>query len=110
MKWAMDDPARFLRELAEIESLENEVDWLTTAWTTGDGGSIAVDLDIAVHGRAYAGRMTYPDMFPHSPPYIRPRDASDILVGASVWSWGLLMPTVACRQLATRNHGRGHDP
>lgn len=77
MKWAMDDPARFLRERAEIDRLENVEDWLTTAWTIGDGGSIAVDLDIAVHGRTFAGRMTYPDMFPSSPPYIRPRDASE---------------------------------
>ncbi|MBI4990286.1 MAG: ThiF family adenylyltransferase [Rhodocyclales bacterium] len=77
MKWAIDDPARFLRERSEIECLESQVDWLTTVWSIADGGLIAVDLDFAVHGRIFAGRMTYPDMFPHSPPYIRPRDASE---------------------------------
>lgn len=77
MKWAMDDPARFLRERGEIERLESQEDWLTTVWTIGDGGLVAVDLDFAVHGRIFAGRMTYPDMFPSSPPYIRPRDASE---------------------------------
>ncbi len=77
MKWALDDPVRFLRERAEIKRLENEEGWLTTAWMVDDGGLIAVDLDITVHGHTRSGRMTYPDMFPNSPPYIRPRDASE---------------------------------
>lgn len=77
MKWALDDPVRFLYERAEIKRLENEEGWLTTVWTIDDGGLIAVDLDIAVHGHTFAGRMTYPDIFPNSPPYIRPRDASE---------------------------------
>lgn len=77
MKWAMDDPRRFLQERAELDRLEAEVDWMTTAWHLADDGSINVDLDIEVHGRTYAGRMTYPDEFPDSPPYIRPRDTTE---------------------------------
>lgn len=77
----MDDPVRFLRERAAIEHLVGEVDWLTSAWTIGDSGLLVVDLDIAVHGHTFAGRMTYPDVFPNSPPYIRPRDSSELWSG-----------------------------
>jgi nucleotide-binding universal stress UspA family protein/ubiquitin-protein ligase len=77
MKWAMDDPARFLHERAELDRLEAEEDWLSTAWRMSEDGSIAVDLDMTIHGRVFAGRMTYSDTFPDSPPYICPRDKSE---------------------------------
>jgi molybdopterin/thiamine biosynthesis adenylyltransferase len=77
MKWAIDDPARFLRERAELDRLEAEGDWLNSAWRISGDGSIAVDLDMTIHGRVFAGRMTYPDTFPDSLPYICPRDASE---------------------------------
>jgi molybdopterin/thiamine biosynthesis adenylyltransferase/ubiquitin-protein ligase len=77
MKWAMSDPARFLYERAELERLENETDWLVTAWRIDEEGTIEVDLDLTIHGLTYAGRMTYPDVFPNSPPYIRPRNPSE---------------------------------
>jgi len=34
MKWAMDDPVRFLREKDELTHLETETGWLSTAWLT----------------------------------------------------------------------------
>ncbi|TAN48897.1 MAG: hypothetical protein EPN21_13750 [Methylococcaceae bacterium] len=77
MKWALSDPVRFLHERAELNQLEDEVDWLVTAWRVGGDGTIEVDLDLLVHGRTYAGRMAYPDVFPNSPPYIRPRNSSE---------------------------------
>lgn len=77
MNWAMEDPARFLQERATLNTLEREVDWLTAVWRIGADGSIGVDIDMVIHGRNYAGRMTYPDVFPNSPPYIRPRDPSE---------------------------------
>lgn len=90
MKWAIDDPARFLRERAEVERLEREEGWLTSAWTIGDGGSIAVDIDITVHGRTYEGRLIYPDVFPNSPPFIRPRDESELWSGHQYGAGGSL--------------------
>jgi ubiquitin-protein ligase len=77
MKWVMSNPARFLQERAELDRLEDEVDWLTAAWRIDAEANIEVNLDLVVHGRTYAGRMTYPDVFPNSPPYIRPRDPSE---------------------------------
>lgn len=76
MKWAIDDPARFLRERAELSQLEAEGDWLSTSWRMFEDGTISVDLDMTVHDRVFAGRMKYPDTFPNSPPYICPRDNS----------------------------------
>lgn len=77
MKWAMDDPARFLRERAELDRLEAEEGWLSTSWRMFEGGLIAIDLDMTIHGRVFAGRLTYPDTFPDSPPYICPRDKTE---------------------------------
>lgn len=77
MKWAIDDPARFLKEQAELNRLEAEEDWLSTAWRISEDGLIAVDLDMTIHGRVFAGWMRYPDTFPDSPPYICPRDKSE---------------------------------
>ena len=77
MKWAMDDPVRFLREKDELTHLETETGWLSTAWRISEEGSITVDIDMYIHGRLFAGEMTYPDAFPDSPPYIRPRDKSE---------------------------------
>lgn len=77
MMWVLNNPSRFLHERAELDRLEVEVDWLTTAWRIIGDGMIEVDLDMLIHGRNYSGRMTYPDVFPNSPPYIRPRDNSE---------------------------------
>lgn len=77
MRWAIDDPVRFLHERAELDRLGAEGGWLSAAWRISEGGSIAVDIDMAIHGRVFAGRMTYPDTFPDSPPYICPRNESE---------------------------------
>lgn len=90
MKWAMDDPARFLRERAELDRLETEENWLSTAWRMSEYGSITVDLDMAIHGRVFSGQMTYPDTFPNSPPYIRPRDKSERWSGHQYGAGGSL--------------------
>ena len=77
MRWATDDPKRFFHERTELDRLAGEVDGLDTAWRIDADGTIEVDFDLVVHGHTYAGRMTYPDVFPDSPPYIRPRDPSE---------------------------------
>lgn len=77
MKWVVNDPARFLHERAELGRLEHEVDWLATTWRIDTNGSVEVDFNIMVHGHTYTGRMTYPDVFPNSPPHICPLDPSE---------------------------------
>lgn len=77
MSWVLDYPARFLRERAELDRLEAEAGWLNTAWRIANDGSIVVSFDMTIHGRVFAGKMTYPDTFPDSPPYICPRDKTE---------------------------------
>lgn len=90
MKWAIDNPSRFLRERAELDRLETEESWLSTAWRMSEDCSITVDLDMNIHGRVYAGRMTYPDSFPDSLPYICPRNKSERWSGHQYGTGGSL--------------------
>ena len=75
MEWALRDPARFRRERAEFERLGSEVDWLhALSWRTEPDLTFKVDFDFEVHGKQYNATLTYPDLFPQTPAYIRPRD------------------------------------
>jgi molybdopterin/thiamine biosynthesis adenylyltransferase len=79
MKWAIRDPKRFLRERSELDRLEQEVDWLSSSWRIDSNSNLAieVDIDLLIHGRTFAARLTYPEAFPDTLPYIRPRDGSE---------------------------------
>lgn len=77
MSWLLENPARFLREQEELKRLEREQEWLNMALRFQDDGKLSVEINMTIHGRVYEGRMTYPDSFPDSPPYIRPRDNSE---------------------------------
>ena len=77
MEWAFRDPTRFLRERSEFERLAKEVDWLAaTAWRLDAGFVVEVDFELEIHGNSYEATLTYPDPFPETPAYIRPRDPS----------------------------------
>jgi molybdopterin/thiamine biosynthesis adenylyltransferase len=77
MKWALDNPARYFHERAEFDRLDKEEDWLSLAWRLDSTLTVEVDIDLKVHGKTYAGTLTYPDLFPETPAYIRPRDSSE---------------------------------
>jgi hypothetical protein len=77
MKWALDNPARYLHERAEFDRLDKEADWLSLAWRLDSTLTVEVDLDLRVHGKSYAATLTYPDLFPETPAYMRPRDSSE---------------------------------
>ena len=78
MQWAADDPARFTRERAELERLSQELTGLQgVVWRLDPVRFLLqVDFDLNVHGKMYEARLTYPDLFPATPPYICPRDPS----------------------------------
>ena len=77
MRWLLRDPARFLHELAELEKLSTEP-WLkAVAWRLGDEFAVEVDVDMEIHDSLYAMTLTYPDLFPETPAYIRPRDSAE---------------------------------
>ena len=75
MKWALENPARYLHERAELDRLDREADWLNLAWRLDSTLTIEVDIELKVHGKTYAATLTYPDLFPETPAYIRPRDS-----------------------------------
>ncbi|MGH8122906.1 MAG: hypothetical protein ACREPT_09060, partial [Rudaea sp.] len=80
MQWILKDPLRFLLEQSELEKLAAE-GWFGCAWHITRNGEVQVDIDISVHDRTYAGRLTYPHVFPNSPPHIRPRNAAELWSG-----------------------------
>ncbi|PAM25995.1 thiamin biosynthesis protein, partial [Acinetobacter baumannii] len=77
MSWLLENPARFLHEPKELKRLESEHEWLNMALRFQSDGKLSVEINMTIHGRIYEGKMTYPDSFPDSPPYIRPRDRSE---------------------------------
>ena len=76
MQWALRDPSRFLQERTDLEQLATEASWLRACAWRINGDLIEVDLDLEIHGITYAATLTYPDVFPETPAYIRPRDGS----------------------------------
>ena len=77
MRWVLRDPARFLHEQAELEKLSTEP-WLKAlAWRLGGEFAVEVDVDMEIHDSLYAMTLTYPDLFPETPAYIRPRDSAE---------------------------------
>ncbi|TXI39699.1 MAG: hypothetical protein E6Q59_04600 [Nitrosomonas sp.] len=61
MKWAIDNPKRFLKERAEIEQLENGSGWLTTSWCLDSSGLLVVEISMSIHNKTFSGRMTEVD-------------------------------------------------
>jgi hypothetical protein len=80
MHWALVNPARFLREQGQVTGLCDELSGLVAVWRVRPDDTVEVEFDLQIGEKRYEGRLTYPDVFPNSPPIIRPRD------GASRWS------------------------
>jgi len=77
MMWILRQPKRFLQEREALDTLAQEVSWIRGIhWRIGDGLIVAVDIDLDIHGRVWEVDLTYPDAFPDTPAYIRPRDRS----------------------------------
>lgn len=76
MTWFIDNPKRFLHEWEKIESLKSDVDWLSTQWSLATR-AVTVEFHMTVHGVAYEGTLTYPDLFPDTPAYIYPKDNTE---------------------------------
>lgn len=74
--WFVTDFARVALERKAIEELEKTTDWLVgTNWSCN--GELYVDAIIRVHGHDYFVRMTYPNIFPSTPPTVYPSDPKE---------------------------------
>ena len=90
MRWLLRDPARFLHEQAELEKLSTE-SWLKAlAWRLGGEFAVEVNVDMEIHGSLYAMTLSYPDLFPETPAYIRPRDSAEHWSGHQYGAGGSL--------------------
>lgn len=69
MIWFLSDPARVAREQAAVGALAAEYDWLTDIdWGFDASARLKLDFAITVGGERFSLRMTYPKLFPHTPP------------------------------------------
>jgi ubiquitin-protein ligase len=71
--WFVGDPARLERERAAIAVLMSDSDWLQDVdWRLTADGRVKLDFKIVVGDRVFALRMTYPKLFPFTPPEVAP--------------------------------------
>lgn len=78
MLWAIENAARFLQERKAISDLAGRADWLQSVrWGFSKGALLKVDADIVVGGETYDVEVVYPNLFPDTPAYVRPRASSE---------------------------------
>jgi hypothetical protein len=71
--WFIGDAARLERERAAVVALVAEADWLQDVdWRLTADGRIRLDFSIVVGEQRVALRMTYPKLFPFTPPEVAP--------------------------------------
>jgi len=71
--WFIGDPGRLERERAAIAALMAEADWLQEVdWALTDEGRVKLDFAIVIGDQRFTLRMTYPKVFPITPPEVAP--------------------------------------
>lgn len=77
MLWAVENAARFLQERNAISDLAGQVNWLKAVrWGFTKDALLKVDADIAVGEEIYDVELVYPNLFPDTPAYVRPRSST----------------------------------
>jgi len=77
MLWAIENAARFLEERKAISDLAGRTDWLQNVrWGFAKGALLKVDADIIVGDETYDVELVYPNLFPDTPAYVRPRSST----------------------------------
>lgn len=74
MIWALADPLRYAREVAELSALTASTPGLTVGdISLSNQGLLTVDVDIEVGDRILQAVLAFPQSFPSIPPTVRPR-------------------------------------
>lgn len=91
MIWFFERIARFELEQKAIADLEQEVPWIENVnWRISDKAAICVEADIRIGEAIWAVTLTYPRIFPDSPPTVTPRDSNERWSGHQYGSGGEL--------------------
>lgn len=79
MLWAIENPTRFLKERTAISDLVGRVNWLEVAnWGFTKEALLKVDADIIVSDQTFDVELVFPNLFPDTPAYVRPRSATTL--------------------------------
>lgn len=77
MLWVIESAARFLHERAAIHDLAGQVAWIQALrWGFTKEAMLKVDVDLAIGDETYEVELIYPNLFPDTPAYIRPRTST----------------------------------
>ena len=76
LTWFLDDPGRLALEKAAVDNLAADADWLSgSVW--GLRGGLRLDAVICAGGHDYEVTMSYPEVFPATPPIVRPKNSEE---------------------------------
>jgi molybdopterin/thiamine biosynthesis adenylyltransferase len=77
MLWVIESAARFLQERAAIHDLAGQAAWIQALrWGFTKEAMLKVDIDLAIGDETYDVELIYPNLFPDTPAYIRPRTST----------------------------------
>jgi sulfur-carrier protein adenylyltransferase/sulfurtransferase len=73
--WVLQQSNRLKEEIAAIETLEAENEWLSSVRRRLlSNVRLAIDFIVSINGEDLPFTLTYPDLFPETPPSITPSD------------------------------------
>jgi len=75
--WFLENEERLLMERQAISKLENEVDWLTCLFWQIDKGLLHMEAIIHVDSYDYHIILSYPNLFPDTPAWIKPKNPEE---------------------------------
>lgn len=70
MIWWLQDPKRLLSEVASVNALSQEVDWLRDVTRRVEDMVFSIDFDIVDGASTWHLTLTYPPFFPNIPPQV----------------------------------------
>ena len=77
MLWYLERMARLKHERAELESIAGEANWFRTRrWGFDSETRIKIEVDIVINDVTYEVELVYPDLFPDTPAFVRPRSST----------------------------------
>ena len=75
MTWFIENLARLKAEREALEQFSTEHEWFVICgWRTNERLRLILDADIVCGGKVWPIFLQYPDLFPHTPPSVFPRD------------------------------------